>query len=118
MDPALWRCGDIHHHTGLGVVLLQEGTIPLKHAESGKKIERFTYVERAAHWSNAIAFCTLAISGLVMAFGKFILLPVMGSTLFGWLTYALKNVHNFMGPLFAVSLVVVFLRLPPRQLAA
>jgi formate dehydrogenase subunit gamma len=43
----------------------------------------------------------------VMAFGKFFLLPVMGSTLFGWLTYALKNVHNFAGPLFAVSLVVV-----------
>jgi len=32
---------------------------------------------------------------------------VMGSTLFGWLTYALKNIHNFVGPLFAVSLVIV-----------
>jgi len=32
----------------------------------------------------------------------------LGGTLFGWLTYALKNVHNFVGPLFAVSLVVVF----------
>jgi formate dehydrogenase subunit gamma len=32
---------------------------------------------------------------------------VMGATLFGWLTYALKNLHNFVGPLFAVSLVVV-----------
>ena len=42
-----------------------------------------------------------------MAFGKFILLPVMGGTLFGWLTYALKNAHNFAGPLFAVSLLVV-----------
>jgi len=27
--------------------------------------------------------------------------------LFGWLTYALKNVHNFAGPLFAVSTVIV-----------
>ena len=42
-----------------------------------------------------------------MAFGKFFLLPVIGPTLFGWLTYALKNAHNFAGPLFAVSLVVV-----------
>jgi formate dehydrogenase subunit gamma len=33
---------------------------------------------------------------------------VIGDTLFGWLTYALKNAHNFAGPLFAVSLVVVF----------
>jgi formate dehydrogenase subunit gamma len=50
----------------------------------------------------------LAISGIVMAYGKFFLLPIIGSTLFGWLTYALKNIHNFAGPLFAVSLVIVF----------
>ena len=49
----------------------------------------------------------LAVSGIVMAFGKFVLLPVIGATLFGWLTYALKTAHNFAGPLFAVSLVVV-----------
>ena len=75
---------------------------------TGRKIERFTYFERAAHWANAIAFCVLAISGLVMAFGKFFMLPVIGSLLFGWLTYALKTAHNFAGPLFAVSLVIVF----------
>jgi formate dehydrogenase subunit gamma len=75
--------------------------------DTGRLIERFTYFERAAHWSNAIAFCVLAVSGLVMAFGKFVLLPVIGSTLFGWLTYALKTAHNFAGPLFAVSLLVV-----------
>ena len=75
---------------------------------TGRKIERFTYFERAAHWANAIAFCVLAISGLVMAFGKFWLLPLIGGTLFGWLTYALKTAHNFAGPLFAVSLVIVF----------
>ena len=75
---------------------------------TGRVIERFTYFERAAHWSNAIAFCVLAISGLVMAFGKFALLPLIGHTLFGWLTYVLKTAHNFAGPLFAVSLLVVF----------
>ena len=76
---------------------------------NGRVIERFTYFERAAHWSNAITFCVLAISGLVMAFGKFLLLPLIGGALFGWLTYALKTAHNFAGPLFAVSLVVVFI---------
>ncbi len=77
--------------------------------DTGRKIERFTYFERAAHWSNAIAFCVLAISGLVMAFGKFVLLPLTGSTLLGWLGWPLKTAHNFFGPLFAVSLVIVFL---------
>lgn len=85
-----------------------KGRINLHGTETGRKIERFTPFERSAHWANAIAFCILAISGVVMAFGKFFLLPVMGATLFGWLTYLLKNMHNFAGPLFAVSLVIVF----------
>ncbi|HEX6363751.1 MAG TPA: formate dehydrogenase subunit gamma [Albitalea sp.] len=81
---------------------------PLGHAQNtGGRIERFTYFERAAHWVNAIAFCVLAISGIVMAFGKHFLLPIMGHTVFGWLSYALKNLHNFFGPLFAVALVIV-----------
>jgi len=49
----------------------------------------------------------LALSGIVMAFGKFFILPVIGTALFGWLTYALKTAHNFAGPVFAVSLAVV-----------
>jgi formate dehydrogenase subunit gamma len=83
---------------------------PLGHHEMSthpRGIERFTPFERAAHWCNAIAFVILGISGIVMAFGKFFLLPVIGQTLFGYLTYVLKNLHNFAGPLFAVSLVIM-----------
>ena len=86
-----------------------KGTMKLHGAETGRKIERFTPLERAAHWTNAIAFVALAVSGVVIAFGKYFLLPIMGSALFGWLTYALKNIHNFAGPLFAVSLIIVIL---------
>jgi len=96
----------------LGAVALfywRKGTLQLHGAETGRKIERFTAFERSAHWANAIAFSILAISGIVMAFGKFFLLPIIGSTLFGWLTYLLKNLHNFAGPVFAVSLVIVIL---------
>jgi len=75
--------------------------------QTGRVIERFTPFERAAHWTNATAFVVLVVSGMVMAFGKFFILPVIGATLFGWLSYALKTAHNFAGPLFAVSLVIV-----------
>jgi formate dehydrogenase subunit gamma len=92
----------------IGIFYFSKGMIKNHAPDTGRKIERFTPFERAAHWSNAIAFVILAVSGVVMAFGKFFLLPIMGSTLFGWLTYALKNMHNFAGPLFAVSLVIVF----------
>jgi formate dehydrogenase subunit gamma len=95
----------------LGIFYFLKGPMGREHSDGAgaRRIERFTPFERAAHWANAFAFVTLAISGIVMAFGKFFLLPIMGATLFGWLTYALKNVHNFMGPLFAVSLLVIIL---------
>jgi len=85
-----------------------KGTMTLHGTETGRKIERFTPLERSAHWTNAIAFVLLAVSGVVMAFGKFFIQPIIGNALFGWLTYALKNIHNFAGPLFAVSLIIVF----------
>jgi len=95
----------------LAVVLhyVAKGPLTVKAAPTGRMIERFTPLERAAHWTNAIAFVVLAVSGIVMAFGKYFMLPVLGSTLFGWVTYLLKTAHNFAGPLFAVSLLIVIL---------
>jgi formate dehydrogenase subunit gamma len=91
----------------IGLFYWRKGALGSDDPDTGRVIERFTPFERSAHWLNAIAFSTLAISGIVMAFGKFFLLPVIGGTLFGWLAYALKTAHNFAGPLFAISLVVV-----------
>ena len=93
---------------GLAVALFywRKGPIVGHEVDTGRLIERFTYLERVSHWSVAITFVILAVSGIVMAFGKFFLLPVMGATLFGWLAYALKTAHNFAGPVFAVALVI------------
>ena len=92
----------------LAIFYFVRGPLGKHDADEGGQIERFTPFERSAHWANAIAFSVLAISGLVMAFGKFFMLPVIGGTLFGGLTWVLKTMHNFAGPLFAVSLVIVF----------
>lgn len=91
----------------LAIMFFTKGPLGHDYPATSKKMERFTPFERAAHWTNAFAFVALAVSGLTMAFGKFLLLPIIGTTLFGWLTYALKNLHNFVGPLFAVSLLLV-----------
>ena len=84
----------------------RRGPLAGHHPDTGRLIERFTYLERASHWSVAISFVILAVSGIVLAFGKYFLLPVLGATLFGWLAYALKTAHNFAGPVFAVALVI------------
>jgi formate dehydrogenase subunit gamma len=92
----------------VGIFYWRKGMIMLHGKPTGVEIERFTPFERSAHWSNAITFVILAISGIFMAFGKYFIQPVIGDTLFGWITYLLKNAHNFAGPVFAVSLTVVF----------
>jgi formate dehydrogenase subunit gamma len=90
----------------LALVYWRVGSFGHPSPNTGRVIERFTPFERAIHWSTAISFAVLAVSGIVMAFGKFFMLPVLGSTLFGWLGWLLKTGHNFAGPLFAVSLVL------------
>jgi len=91
---------------GMALVYWTKGPFGKPARDTGRVIERFTPFERATHWAAAVSFGILGVSGVVMAFGKFFLLPVLGGTLFGWLTYALKTAHNLAGPLFAVALVV------------
>ena len=85
-----------------------KGTVQLRDAPTGRMIERFTLLERMAHWSTAISFSVLAISGLILLFGKTLLIPVVGFTLFSWLAMFAKNLHNFLGPLFIVSCIITF----------
>ena len=83
------------------------GTIQLEHPETGRKIVRFTQLQQWVHWTVAITFWILGISGLIMLFGKNILLPIIGYTLFSWLAVISKNLHNFVGPLFFVSILAM-----------
>jgi len=85
------------------------GPVKLHDKPAGRMIERFTLVERWAHWVMGISFVVLGITGLIILFGKFVLLPVIGYTLFAWLSALAKNLHNFVAPLFAVSLVIFML---------
>ena len=89
------------------------GPIGLHGKPSGRFIQRFSVLDRFAHWGVAISFVTLAVTGLIITLGKYILLPVLGYTLFSWLAILAKNLHNFMAPVFIVSLpilIVLFFR--------
>src|SRR5450756_533688 len=90
----------------LGLFYKWRGPIGLHSPPTGKMIERFSSFERIAHWTMAISFCILAVSGLTMLFGKHVLLPLIGHTLFSWLAELGKFLHNFTGPIFMFSIVV------------
>jgi formate dehydrogenase subunit gamma len=57
----------------------------------------------------AISCGLLAFTGVVILWGKYIILPWLGYAGFSWLTIVGKNIHNFVGPLFIFSLLVMFL---------
>ena len=90
----------------IAAIYFAKGPIKLHDKPSGRLIERFTLAERWAHWTVAITFCVLGVTGLIILFGKYVLLPILGSTIFGWLGNLSKNLHNFVAPLFMVSLLV------------
>ncbi len=78
-------------------------------APTGRDLPRFSNYQRHLHWTTAIAFVVLALSGVVMLFGKQILLPWMGHDLFSWLAVGSKYAHNFVGPVFIVASILMFL---------
>ncbi|MCU6432905.1 formate dehydrogenase subunit gamma [Undibacterium sp. Jales W-56] len=86
------------------------GQVKLSEPRTGRLIERFTPGERTLHWTMALSFVSLAISGMIMLFGKHVLMPVFGLTLFGWLAFLCKNIHNFIGPVFSVSIILFFVK--------
>jgi formate dehydrogenase subunit gamma len=78
-------------------------------APTGRDLPRFSNYQRHLHWTTAITFVVLALSGLVMLFGKQIILPWLGHDLFSWLAVGSKYAHNFVGPAFIVCSLLMFL---------
>lgn len=84
------------------------GPMRTEHPETGRKLLRFDSWDRIVHWATAISFILLAITGLIIMFGKLVLRPWMGHDIFGGLAWISKYIHNFVGPLFIVCSVIMF----------
>ncbi len=94
---------------GAGVIgfFLARGPVRLER-RSGRAIPRFTHAERAAHWFVAATFILLAVSGLILLYGRYVLQPAIGLGPFAVVASAALQGHNLFGPLFAVGVVVLF----------
>lgn len=84
------------------------GRIKVAKGFSGETITRFKAIERFSHWLMAGSFVILAITGLNMVYGKFVLLPILGPDAFSALTVAGKYSHNFLAFAFMIGLVMSF----------
>jgi formate dehydrogenase subunit gamma len=92
----------------LAIFYMAVGRIAGHDEVSGKKVTRFNWFERFAHWMTAASFIVLAISGLNYVFGKRLLLPLIGPDAFtAWSQWA-KYAHNFVSWPFMLGVVLLF----------
>lgn len=85
------------------------GRIMIDSGPSSHKILRFNGFERFIHWLTASSFIVLALSGLNVSFGKYLLLPLIGPEAFSNLSQLAKYAHNFVAFPFIIGLVFMFL---------
>ena len=97
---------------------LIRGRVKLEAGLSGKMVHRFTDYERILHWVLAIIFIFLAGTGLILLFGRSLVIPVLGHEIFSVLASASKEGHNLFGPIFFVSLLLMLFRFVRRNIYA
>lgn len=95
---------------------LVRGKIRIDAGPSGRRILRFSGIERFAHWLMAGSFIVLALTGLNLVIGRSVLLPVVGEGAFGTLTAYGKLAHNYVGWSFMLGLALSFLLWVARNL--
>jgi formate dehydrogenase subunit gamma len=100
----------------LGVFYMIRGKVLIEGGPSDRKLFRYTTYERMIHWFVASVFLFLAITGLILLFGRPVLIPVMGKEAFSILASACKEGHNLMGPLFLVAVVLIFIQFVRRNI--
>ena len=92
------------------------GKVPIEGGLSGNVVKRFTDYERVVHWTLAIVFLFLAITGLILLLGRPLLIPLLGKDFFALLASASKEGHNLFGPLFLVSLIMMLISFGRRNI--
>ncbi|MCU7893199.1 MAG: hypothetical protein KZQ78_17075 [Candidatus Thiodiazotropha sp. (ex Ustalcina ferruginea)] len=100
----------------LALFYMIRGKVAIVGGESAKKLLRYTNYEQLIHWFIASIFLFLAVSGLIILFGRPVLIPIMGKEAFSIIASACKEGHNLMGPLFLVALILIFIKFVRRNI--
>jgi len=91
----------------LALFFVIRGRIRVDHGLSGRTVQRFDGRERFAHWLLANCFVLLALTGLNVMYGRYVLKPLIGAEAFSTITGLGKYVHNYVGFAFIVGLVLI-----------
>ena len=86
---------------------LIRGKIKINAGRSGNKLRRFSGFQRFVHWSVATLFVILGITGVLLTLGRVGLVPLIGKEAFGTIASIGKLLHDYLGPVFAIMLVLM-----------
>jgi len=92
----------------LALFFLIRGRIRIDGEKTGRTITRFSAIERFGHWLLAGSFIVLAVTGLVVLFGRVAVIPLLGHEAFSPIAIGSKWVHNNISWAFMIGLVMVF----------
>lgn len=104
----------------LALFLLFRGRIRIHGGASGDTVERFNGFERANHWMTATAFILMGLTGLVLIYGKPLLMPVMGEAALAALARGSAWLHMAAAIPFVLgilAMIAIWLRdnIPSRE---
>ncbi|WP_424990293.1 formate dehydrogenase subunit gamma [Fluviibacterium sp. S390] len=94
----------------IGLLLLfylLRGKIRIDGEKTGRKILRFSSIERFGHWLFAGSFLLLAFTGLIVFFGRKGLIPLLGKDAYAQLALISKWIHNNVAWAFMLGLVMI-----------
>jgi formate dehydrogenase subunit gamma len=91
----------------IALFYLVRGRIRIEGGRSGKLVPRFSVNQRVVHWFAASQFVILGVTGLVLLYGRYVLIPVLGPEGFSATAAACKEIHNLFGPIFPFAVVAL-----------
>ena len=91
----------------IAVFFAVRGRIRIEHGPAGRTVLRFNAIERFAHWLTAVSFIVLALTGLNMLYGRYMLLPLIGKSGFSTITLWGKLAHNYIAAAFVLGVLMM-----------
>lgn len=92
------------------IFYLWAGKIALTNKRTGKKVRRWSPFDRAMHWFVAATFLVLGLSGVMILYGRYFIKPLTSEALLGAILNGAKMSHNYIGPLFFLSLLFMLIK--------
>lgn len=91
----------------IGLFIAVIGPLTYERDAQGRRILRFRAVSRFVHWTTAVSFVLLALTGLNMVFGRLVLQPFLGDPLYHQVAQGALIVHNNVGFPFLLGIVLM-----------